>query len=313
MKPDVSVVISTFNRCDVLRGALESLMEQDTGDASYEVIVVDNNSTDQTKSVVDYYRDCGRANIHYFFEEKQGVSHARNKGISVAQAQLIAFMDDDVRPAQNWVLSIKNAFDRFPEADCVGGKVLPVSMAGFPDWLTRDNWTPLAFLDMGDEPMWLDVIHGPGVIGANMAVRAAVFTELSDFSPELQRVKDTIGSMEDHEFLLRLSNAGKRLLYAPDIVVKAHVFPERLTKSYHRRWHHGHGHFYALMRAQDFESSRARIFDVPAHLYRQALSHLFLCLKYRIKNRPDQEFRHEAELNFFLGFFRKRFSDRKAL
>ena len=123
-EPDVSVVIGTYNRCDVLRGALESLMNQDSGDTQYEVIVVDNNSSDDTRTIVENLRDkWGANNLIYCFERTQGVSYARNRGISLARGRLIAFTDDDITPARDWVASVRKGFEKFPNADCIGGKV----------------------------------------------------------------------------------------------------------------------------------------------------------------------------------------------
>ncbi|HYK21695.1 MAG TPA: hypothetical protein VEV42_13220, partial [Pyrinomonadaceae bacterium] len=193
--------------------------------------------------------------------------------------------------------------------DCIGGRVLPQPSTQFPVWLTAKHWTPLALLDLGDEPIDLDVRHGPGLVAANMAVRASVFTDVGLFQPQLQRVKNSIGSMEDHEFQLRLNDAHTKLKYFPELVVHANVLPERVTKEYHRRWYRGHGYFYAVMRADDFEASKMRVLDVPAHVYRRALLDVYLWMKYRFKNEPELEFQHEVELSFFWGFFRKRLSD----
>jgi glycosyltransferase involved in cell wall biosynthesis len=313
-QPYISVVIGTYNRCEVLRGALESLMNQDSGGTAYEVIVVDNNSTDDTRNMVENLREqFGRNNLIYCFERTQGVSHARNRGIAAARGHLIAFTDDDIRPARNWISSVAKGFNKFPNADCIGGKVLPPPSIQFPPWLTAKHWTPLALLDLGSKPINLDVRNGPGLVAANMAVRASVFADVGTFQPQLQRVKNGIGSMEDHEFQLRLMNARKNLMYVPDLVVHAHVLPERLTKDYHRRWHRGHGYFYALMRAEDFEaSSKLRVLDVPAHVYRRALAEAYLWMKYRIRNEPELKFQHEFELSFLWGFFRHRVSDRRS-
>ena len=311
--PEVSVVVATYNRCDVVPGALASLMNQ-VGDVDYEVIVVDNNSTDETRSVIEKLRQQpGYEKLIYCFEETQGVSHARNKGIGVARAKIIAFTDDDIRPASNWVSAISAAFRRFPEADCIGGKVLPEEQTKFPAWLTSEYWTPLALLDMGDEPLKLNVQRGAGLVGANLAVRASIFDDVGLFRPQLQRVKNSIGSMEDHELQLRFSAANKRLMYVPDLVVYAHVLEERLSKDYHRRWYCGHGHFYALMRDEVFESSKVSLLDVPGHLYRSTWSQAFEWLKYRVTRKGDLEFQRELDIQFFLGFFRKRFSDRRSI
>jgi glycosyltransferase involved in cell wall biosynthesis len=312
-EPEISVIIGTYNRCDVLRGALDSLLGQDSGGIDYEVIVVDNNSTDDTHNMVESLRDkFGSSKLIYCFERTQGVSHARNRGIGMARGRLIAFTDDDIRPAQNWIASVREGFDKFPNADCIGGRVLPPPKTEFPVWLTTKHWTPLALLDLGDKPIDLDVRNGPGLVAANLAVRASVFADVGLFQPELQRVKNGIGSMEDHEFQLRLAAANKRLVYLPDLVVYAQVLKERLTKDYHRRWHRGHGYFYAMMRASDFEASKMRLLDVPAHIYRRALADVYLWMKYRLQNEPELEFQHEVELSFFWGFFRKRLADRRS-
>jgi glycosyltransferase involved in cell wall biosynthesis len=310
----ISVIIGTYNRSDVLRGALESLMSQESGGTAYEVIVVDNNSTDDTRRTVEELRDKnGYDNLFYFFEAEQGVSYARNRGIAAARAPILAFTDDDIRPARDWVYAIGDAFRRFPQADCIGGRVLPEPATKFPDWLTKNYWTPLALLDLGDEPVELDVRNGPGLVGANLAVRASVFKDAGLFRPQLQRVKDGIGSLEDHELQLRFDAADKRLMYIPDVVVYAHVIEERLTRTYHRRWYHGHGHFYAVMRDEKFESSKIRLFDVPAHLYRRTLSNVAGWMKSKLTKKKQLEFQRELDLHFFWGFFRKRFADRRSI
>ena len=311
-QPEVSVVVATYNRSEILPGTLESLINQD-GDTAYEVIVVDNNSTDDTRNVIDKLREKpGYDKLTYHFEEKQGVSHARNKGIAAARAPIIAFTDDDIRPTKNWVSSISKAFKKFPEADCIGGKVLPHPETKFPAWLTDQYWTPLALLNLGDETLKLNVHKGAGLVAANLAVRASAFKGVGLFQPQLQRVKDSVGSMEDHEFQLRLSAANKRLMYVPELLVFAHVLQERLCKDYHRRWYCGHGHFYAVMRDEEFESSKIRLFDVPSHLYRRTCSNAFDWLRHRVTKKANREFQPELEMHFFWGFFRKRFADRRS-
>ena len=122
---DVSVVISTYNRCTLLARALESLQNQDTADVSYEILVVDNNSTDETRAVTQRMINATPGRLRYVFESKQGLSYARNAGIASARAKIIAFTDDDVRVANNWVSRIKAGFAAEPSVDFLGGKVLP--------------------------------------------------------------------------------------------------------------------------------------------------------------------------------------------
>ena len=131
-RPDVSAVISTYNRCEMLGVALDRLLDQQSCEVSYEVIVVDNNSTDRTRQMVESFIERGHSNLHYIFEPRQGVSHARNAGIKRALAPIIAFADDDVVVAQDWIEIIKREFDAHTGVDCLGGKVLPDGRASRP-------------------------------------------------------------------------------------------------------------------------------------------------------------------------------------
>ncbi|HEY7544640.1 MAG TPA: hypothetical protein VID27_07150, partial [Blastocatellia bacterium] len=126
---------------------------------------------------------------------------------------------------------------------------------------------------------------------------------------ELQRAGDNIGSVEDVELLERIWQTGRECLYTPRLVVTAEVPEERMTKDYHRRWHTGHGHFFAIMRSEEMEQSFSRLFDVPAHLYRQVVADAAAWLKYSLAGKRERAFAHETGIRFFSGFFRKRRQD----
>jgi glucosyl-dolichyl phosphate glucuronosyltransferase len=308
---DISVVLCTHNRCGVLPAALESLLSQETGDVRYEIIVVDNNSTDYTREVVASFLLQSRdIDVRYLFEPTQGISHARNSGIRNARAPLVAFTDDDVRVAPDWLVSIIRTFNEHPEVDCVGGRVLPIWESEPPSWLTPAHWSPIAVLDYDRGPMYLNCENPLCVIGANFAFRREVFDAVGYFSPDFQRVKDSIGSMEDHELQVRIWHAGRQAFYTPDVTVGAWVSAGRMTKAYHRRWHRGHGYFHALLGLPDIEESNyGRLFDVPAHMYRQAAVDAIGWLTASILRQPDRAFAHEIRLQFFRGFFGKRHRD----
>jgi glucosyl-dolichyl phosphate glucuronosyltransferase len=306
---DVTVIIATYNRADMLPGALESVLAQDAGGVRYEVIVVDNNSPDQTREVVESIiarRSPSAPNLRYLFEGQQGVAHARNTAIGFARAPIIAFTDDDVRVAPDWVAMIKRSFDEHPEIDCIGGKVLPIWRAEPPAWLTHKHWSPLALTDYGETFIRTNTEWPRCLVTANASFRREVFDRIGLFEPACQRVKDGIGSTEDHELQIRFWNAGGQGLYDPRLVVHADVQPERMTKTYHRRWHTGHGRFFAVMRLEEIEIADVRLFDVPAHLYRQALMDVGRWPIYALLRRQVKAFEIETNLRFFLGFYRER-------
>ncbi len=304
-EPEVSVIIPTYNRSTLLRDAVNSVLGQDSR-STFEIIVVDNNSKDDTAAVVRSLMDQHPGRLSYIVETEQGNAYARNRGVKTARAPVIAFIDDDVTVESNWLTSLKNALDSRAELSFVGGKVLPQWTTTPPSWLTPEHWSPLAVLDYGPDELIIGGNSPRGLLTANIAFRRSVFDEVGTFSPHLQRVKDAIGSMEDTEFLLRVCRSGKQGMYLPGMVARAPVDNERLSKEYHRRWHTGHGHFYAVMRDPEWERSSFRLANVPGHLYKQTAVHTLNWVGRIVTGNTDAAFTHECRLRFFNGFFRQR-------
>jgi glycosyltransferase involved in cell wall biosynthesis len=305
MRTEVSVVIPTYNRSTLLREAVNSVLGQDS-QSPFEIVVVDNNSQDDTAAVVRSLMDAHPGRVRYVVEREQGNAHARNCGVKSATAGVIAFIDDDVTVESNWLTSLKQALDAREDLSFVGGKVLPQWNGPPPSWLTPEHWAPLALLDYGPDELIISGKSPRGLLTANVAFRRTVFDEVGTFSPHLQRVKNFIGSMEDTEFLMRVCRSGKKGLYLPGMIARAPVDVERLSKSYHRRWHTGHGHFYAVMRDPEWERSSFRFAGVPGHLYKQTASHALNWLSRTVTGNTDAAFTHECHLRFFRGFFRER-------
>ena len=299
--------MSTYNRGELLQDAVRNVLAQrDAITPAFELLVVDNNSTDKTREIVESFAGVDRR-VRYIFEPQQGLSYARNAGIREAHAPLIVFTDDDVRVQPDWVASIVRAFREHPEADMVGGRVLPIWPAAPPAWLTRDHWAPLALIDCSEVSVTIAANHPICLLGANLAFRRSVFDSLGGFATDVQRVKDSIGSLEDHEFQLRLLRIGRQGVYDPRIILHAEIQPNRLERAYHRRWHTGHGHFHALLRSEHMEqTSVGTLFGVPAPLYRQALGNIVGWVRAKAIGEPAWAFHHEVRLRFFHGFFRTR-------
>ena len=308
---DISVVITTYNRCRVLPGALASVLRQEAASVRYEVIVVDNNSTDQTRQVVDRFIEDGNGNLRCVFEGRQGISYGRNAGIAAARAPIIAFTDDDVRVAPDWVTQIKRAFDEHPDADCVGGKVLPRWPAAPPGWLTRQHWWPLPLVDYGELPRRSDAERPLLLPTANASFRRGLFERIGLFAPEFS-------GREDHELLVRLWRAGLHGIYVPGVVVEAEVDIERLTKRYHRRWHSITGHFNSLMRINETvgpdgqlieeAENAARLFGVPGFLYRELMIESARWARAMALGRTSVAFDHESRVHYLVSYIRTRYA-----
>ena len=305
MSPNVSVILPTYNRANELRGALGALFRQTAAAGPYEVIVVDNNSNDGT---ADLLASCDDPRVVVVKEPRQGLSYARNAGLALARAEIVALTDDDVEVAPDWIETIVAMMAEHPEVDAVGGRVLPAWPDGTPSWLTRRHWAPLALQDHGDTSRIFDKSAPVGLIGANVAFRRAVFERVGQFSPEVQRVKDGIGSTEDHELLNRLYASGGQVMYTPRMIAMTRVPRQRCARAYHRRWHAGHGFFHARMRTEDVERSRFRVFGVPGHLLRAAAADAGRWGTCVARGDWEGAFDAELRLRFFGGFVKGRLS-----
>lgn len=237
--PEISVVISTFNRATLIGEAVASVLAQE-GAPPFDVTVVDNNSTDDTRAVV---QALGRedARVRYVFEGRQGVSHGRNAGIVASRGATLAFTDDDVRVRPDWLAVMHKAFAHHPWADFVGGKVTARWPGPVPAWLTPEHWAPLALLDYGDQPVRVDLERPVCLVGCNLAFRRAALERAGLFDAAYQHGPGASSACEDQELELRILRAGGAGLYVPDMVIEAEVQPNRLTRAYHRKWHVDHG------------------------------------------------------------------------
>ena len=319
---DVSVVISTYNRCEALPAAVESVLAQDAGDVTYELILVDNNSTDRTRDVAAALGARHPGLLRYIFEPKQGLSYGRNAGIEAARGGIIALTDDDVRVARDWIARIAAAFEANPHIHYLGGKVLPRWATPPPPWLVGHHWSPLALQDYADDHIESSADRPVCFVGANLAFRREVFSRIGVFNPRLQRVKDGIGSTEDHELQLRAWRAGMRGLYRPDVVVTAEVTPDRLTKRYHRRWHLGHGRYCAVMRIHEITqyghgplgrpADLVTLFGSPGFLYGQVLTGAWKWLIARGRGPEWRPLYEENRVRHAIGYITARFHSWRA-
>ena len=312
---DISAVISTFNRCEMLAKALAALLNQKAPGVSYEIIVVDNNSTDNTRATIEGFIAKGHANLRYVFEPKQGIAHGRNTGIAMARGDIIAFTDDDVVVTDNWIAVIKRAFDQNPDVEYIGGKILPDWDEPPPKWLTVDHWWPLALLDRGDQRFHVNAANPLCLPTANASFRRPLFSRIGLFSPQFS-------AREDHELFVRLWQAGGQGLYEPDLVVMATVQPERLLKSYHHRWNTTTGKFNSLMRLDEIiapdgsmvEERRHKVtlFGVPGSMYREFLTESLGWLRQSIFGNDSGKVRHENRLFYLAGYVSKRYQMKTA-
>lgn len=319
-----SVVIATFNRANDLRKTLVSVAAL-TPTAPWEVIVVDNNSTDETRQVVADAQATFPVELSYVFEQEQGRSAALNAGIRSARGEVIATTDDDVQLQPDWLDKAGEALEAL-QCDYVGGKVLPVWPAAQPDWIPNHGgkqWAVLALLDYGPSPVPFFKFAHRVPMGVNMAFRRTAFERAGLWSNRVGRKKGTLLGQEVREWMLRARDAGLRGYYTPSMVVHHVIQPDRLEKAYFRRWFYWNGVSRALLyrdawidmqapESTDLDFSRVpHILGVPRFFYRQAPEELLRTVRAAWKGDAAESFDAELWLYFFAGVLRQRWQDRK--
>jgi glucosyl-dolichyl phosphate glucuronosyltransferase len=235
----ITVIVCTYNRCGVLAKALASVAGSRLRDvAEWEVLVVDNNSTDQTREVVEEFSRQNPARFRYLFEANPGKSYALNAGVRAARGEILAFMDDDVTVEPLWLQNLTENLHDGQWAG-VGGRTLPASKVPAPRWLAIDGPYSMvgilaAFFDLGDQPQSL----GIAPYGANMAFCKKMFEKYGGFRLDLgpSPNSDIPRPNEDTEFGRRLMAAGERLRYEPSAVAYHPVQTERIRKEYFLKW-----------------------------------------------------------------------------
>jgi glucosyl-dolichyl phosphate glucuronosyltransferase len=318
-----SIVIATYNRAPELANTLESLAHLESPEP-WELIVVDNNSTDDTRTVVESAQAVFPAPLTYAFEREQGRSAALNHGFRLARGDVIVTTDDDVRVKPDWLQHIVRGLERL-ECDYVGGRVEPIWGAPPPRWLPNNGgalWAVIALLDYGPSPLQF----GKRVpLGVNMAFTREALDRVGGFNVRIGRKAGTLLGQEVREWGLRARDAGLRGFYVPDMVVQ-HVIPaDRLTKSYYRRWFQWRGVSRAMLYAEtglDMESPEQSTLDyatvphiagVPRYMYRTAVGKVREMLLAAVRRDPVSSFERETWLWFFSGVVKQRWKDRRRM
>jgi glucosyl-dolichyl phosphate glucuronosyltransferase len=244
----ISVIICTYNRAETIKDLLNCLLIQEFNE-TFEVIVVDNNSRDNTKEVVKSFEVKFNGKLRYFFQPEQGKTFALNLGIKESKGEIIVFIDDDCLVQKDHLLNIyKTLHENGPDIGVVGGKILPLwGKVAKPAWIIdlKSGWWsntffkgPVGIFDCGDKPFIIDHVRrahrNVTFYGANTSIRKKLLEQYGYFNNE--RI---VG--EDTEMCLRLFRAGIKGLYAPGIIVQHKVEAEKITPEYFYHWYYLRG------------------------------------------------------------------------
>jgi len=312
---DATVLIATYNRAALLDRTLASVRDLRVAPGrTWDVIVVDNNSTDDTRAVVERQAQSFPVTLTYLFESRQGRSSALNAGIAASRGTVIAMTDDDVLVDPGWLEAACDGLLRpdEPAIAYAGGPVAPLWESPPPRWLDLsrgDLWGTIAIQDHGRDPFVYE--HRKKVpLGANMAVHRSLFDAVGGFRADLGRTssKRVLGQ-EVPELLARARAAGLRGLYIPAMRVDHHIPAARLTRGYFRRWWFGKGASRATLERDRPVTelgvnlrTAPHVFGVPRYMFRCALDDLTAFVGCLISGRAADAFRHEMMLRYFAGY-----------
>ncbi len=248
-KPLLSVVVCTFNRDNYLQQCLNHLAQQTALAELFEILVIDNQSTDQTRQVCDDFRtNHPEVQFRYLLEQQQGLSHCRNKGIEASNAEIISYIDDDALADSDYVSNLITYFQHIPDVDAIGGKVTPIYQSQPPVWMSKYLLPLVAALDMGVSSKPFTGRKFP--IGANMAFQRSVLLEIGAFSTDLGRVGNYLGSSEEKDMFYRMKKLQKKVHYVPNVHVFHSIPDDRLEVGYIKKMAHGIGKSEAIRTRQ---------------------------------------------------------------
>ena len=231
----ISVILCTYNRDKYIYNVLKSVAENDYPHDQYEIVLVNNNSTDGTENECRRFQtDYPDIRFRYFIETNQGLSYARNCGIRNAQGDLLVYVDDDATVNTEYLRTYSDFFTHHPEAVAAGGPILPVYETKEPEWMThytRQLITGKLFLGNNQR----EFPHGAFPGGGNACYRKSVFDTVGLFNVELGRKGNSLIGAEEKDLFDKMTTHGMHFYYLPNAILYHIIPPHKLTQDYFDR------------------------------------------------------------------------------
>lgn len=238
IQPEITGVICTHNRERFIKRCILSLLKQSLPEHQYEIIVVDNGSTDNTRKICQTFKDI--PNFSYIYESRLGLSQARNTGWHHAKGKYVGYLDDDATAAESWfekaLWSFKNVH---PTPEWVGGPIELEWEAPAPTWIDEECQTTLGRVDWGQQARFLDRPN-ERLGGGNSFYQKSVLGTMHGFDTRLGRKKNLLLSGEETQLQHKIKNRGGRLYYHPGIRIFHFVPVERMRPQFfYKRYYWG--------------------------------------------------------------------------
>lgn len=229
----ISVIICTYNREKYIFNVLESIAKNDLPASDYEIVLIDNNCTDNTKSEVDrftttYPQIC----LRYFVETEQGLSAARNRGIKESAGDILIYVDDDAFVNSTYLSNYSRLFKEHPEIDAAGGPIIPHYECGQePQWMTYHLKRLLTgYLYFGETEKPFPGENYPG--GGNAAYRTTVFEAVGLYNTKLGRTGNNLGAGEEKDIFNKMKTHKMQFFYTPRSILYHSIPDYKLGNEY---------------------------------------------------------------------------------
>ena len=232
----LTAIICTYNRAKYIGPLLESIAANDLPKAEYEILLVDNNCTDNTREICETFAEAHpEVSFRYVVETEQGLSAARNKGIREAKGEIIVYIDDDALVDPHYLRDYAEWFSAHPDTMACGGPIIPLYETQEPEWMSPYTRALLtAWMDYGDTPREYPKGRFPG--GGNAAYRKSVFEKVGYFNTELGRKGNSLMGAEEKDIFDKMHALGMQIRYLPTPVLH-HIIPQKkLEKDFFDRW-----------------------------------------------------------------------------
>lgn len=231
----LSVILCTYNRDKYIYNVLKSLAENTLKPDQYEIVLVDNNCTDNTRAECDrFVRDFPDVTLRYFVETNQGLSHARNRGIKESKGEILVYVDDDALVNKEYLQTYADFFERHPEIDAAGGPIIPKYETEEPAWMSHFTKALITgYKYLGDKEKEFPKNDYPG--GGNATYRASVFEKVGLFNVELGRKGDSLVGAEEKDIFDKMTTLGTRFYYLPNAILYHLIPKKKLSKDYFDR------------------------------------------------------------------------------
>ena len=232
----LTAIICTYNRAKYIGSLLESIAANDLPKSEYEILLVDNNCTDNTREICESFAAAHKeVNFRYTTEPEQGLSAARNRGIKEAKGDIIVYIDDDALVDPHYLRAYTEWFAAHPETMACGGPIEPLYETAEPEWMTPYTKTLLtAWMNYGNSPREYPKGRFPG--GGNAAYRKSVFDKVGFFNTELGRKGNSLMGAEEKDIFDKMHALKMQIMYLPTPVLH-HIIPQtKLEQDYFDRW-----------------------------------------------------------------------------